>query len=66
VLPSTAEARYSAIFFLYPDLEATVAPARTTVGPDRPARYQARPFADIYAEFVGRHLAYTEEPAPQT
>jgi isopenicillin N synthase-like dioxygenase len=63
VLASAEEDRYSSIFFMYPDLEATVEPVTPAVTEGRPRRYRARPFEEIYAEFVSRHLAYTEAQA---
>jgi hypothetical protein len=45
---------------MYPDLEATVEPAPTIVDGAGTWRYAPRGFDTIYAEFVSRHLAYTE------
>jgi len=57
VRASTEEDRYSAIFFMYPDLEAIVDPVPN---PGGGAKYSPRAFEEIYTEFVSRHLAYAE------
>ncbi|MDR7009653.1 isopenicillin N synthase family dioxygenase [Paraburkholderia strydomiana] len=61
VLASTRENRYSAIFFLYPDLDATISCVPTCSNADHPKQYMDRMFSDFYAGYAARNFGYAEK-----
>jgi len=63
VLASTLEERYSAIFFLYPNLDAVISCPPTCYGADLPKKYEDQTFADFYAGYASRNFGYAEKKA---
>lgn len=63
VLASTEEERYSAIFFLYPNLDATISCVPTCCSEDFPKRYADQSFADFYARYAASNFGYAEKKA---
>lgn len=63
VLASTAEERYSAIFFLYPNLDAFISCIPTCYSDDYPKKYADQTFADFYAGYASRNFGYAEKKA---
>lgn len=60
VLGSTEHERYSAIFFLYPDVDAVIECVPTCSSQDNPAKYPAIAFSDFHAGYAQRNFAYAE------
>lgn len=63
VLASTKEQRYSAIFFLYPSLDAVISCIPTCCSEEFPKKYADLTFADLYARYASRNFAYAEKKA---
>lgn len=63
VLASTKEERYSAIFFLYPDLDVTISCVPTCWSADYPKKYTDQKFSDFYAGYAARNFGYAEKKA---
>lgn len=63
VLASTREERYSAIFFLYPNLDAVISCVPTCCSEDYPRKYADQVFADFYAGYSSRNFGYAEKKA---
>ncbi len=63
VLPSTDVARYSAIFFLYPRLDAEMRCVETCKDEDHPEQYPPILFSDFYAGYASRNFTYAESQA---
>lgn len=63
VLASTQEERYSAIFFLYPDLDAVISCVPACWGEDHPKKYADQSFSDFYAGYAARNFGYAEKKA---
>lgn len=61
VLASTQEERYSAIFFLYPSLDAVISCVPSCFGQDLPRKYADQTFADFYARYASRNFGYAEK-----
>lgn len=61
VLPSTDAERYSAIFFLYPHLDAELRCVETCKDEDRPEKYPPIKFSDFYAGYAARNFSYAEQ-----
>ncbi len=55
------EARYSNIFFLYPNVDAMMACVPSCQGPGNPAKYPQIRFGDFHAEYAARNFAYAED-----
>jgi isopenicillin N synthase-like dioxygenase len=55
------EARYSNIFFLYPDVDAVLECLPTCQGPDNPAKYPPISFSEFHAGYAARNFAYAED-----
>ncbi len=60
VLPSVDVERYSAIFFLYPRLDAEIRCVETCKGADNPPKYPSLSFSDFYARYSERNFGYAE------
>jgi isopenicillin N synthase-like dioxygenase len=61
VLASTKEERYSAIFFLYPSLDAVISCIPTCCSAEFPKKYADQTFADLYARYSSRNFGYAEK-----
>jgi isopenicillin N synthase-like dioxygenase len=63
VLAATKEERYSAIFFLYPNLDATISCVPSCCSEDFPKKYPDQTFSDFYARYASRNFGYAEKKA---
>ncbi|SPA55964.1 isopenicillin N synthase family dioxygenase [Cupriavidus taiwanensis] len=63
VVASTREERYSAIFFLYPNLDAVISCVPSCCSEDQPRKYADLTFADFYAGYSARNFGYAEKKA---
>ncbi len=55
------EARYSNIFFLYPNVDAVLECVPSCQGPSNPAHYPPISFGDFHAEYAARNFGYAED-----
>ncbi len=61
VLASKEEERYSAIYFMYPNVDALIECAPTCAGPENPAKYAPITFGEFHADYAKRNFAYAED-----
>jgi isopenicillin N synthase-like dioxygenase len=55
------EARYSNIFFLYPNVDAMMECVPSCQSADNPAKYPPIRFGDFHAEYAARNFGYAED-----
>lgn len=55
------QARYSNIFFLYPNIDAVLECVPTCQGLDNPAKYPPISFQQFHAEYAARNFGYAED-----